>query len=841
LKGRLPHASAILILALSLLAAGYIHTPRASGGQPGYSLDYLRGVAVREWGVDPSTREGYYLLNVSGRILQFRASSLPGLVGRRVGSFCFLAYVRGRWVRLPFTVYSSRNIIHSRRGDLIVYTIPERVGPRDVVAVKMPMYMPEAVDPTLHTPPEARGARAWGYVYLAPRGAPYTYPVLLVADTPRIRETCGGTPYRYGQNFANAIDWLEAAPDVPWLFQEAQRRGMEPSLDAILDYETPLPARVNTSLQAGWLRPPRPLPDGGGGTSPETAIIDYVASPSRKVETQSGPATWEDVVLEVDPDNPATINLYPYSPSAGIEQGDVLWTTLAVTLIAKPKDGTVAASATLKIFPGTSDEVSRTVELYSFGETAVATAYFDPPESYVSFASVVPLEVSVSQGSWEIVLLVRYMFKLYNYEDYIPSKAVYPALFSPLTPSGRGYESYDRIAFFYIPYGERSDAQAFPIAGPSQVALIERVGLDNVSVPFQVSFQASLPAGFPGGNITLILPGSAPCTVHLDPTDTPEDEDFTCIVNTEPLTALLPAFDDPTRFGVLNLTLDEPNNNPNHEPIMVEVKIHGYHYPYVLNAIPILSVHHPNATESYDKEIMSPIANYNSLDVSTQAVARLDAFLNPHKYTSDAYRWAALHLRVSARGSNVYAEFSVEPIEMSDWINNYFGVGKIDFFNATVILSGPGATNGGGDIIVKGLSSQGSLPSALEGYLHIARTVVSFAARVIGSLKRFSDVLGAITLALKYKNIVSVSTGISYSGSTIAAWAGAVNSGWAPDGFQNDIVIRFYDLNAIPDCEAKLDSYLIVGTESTSQLALFPSLGYWSVEDPTVCRASYGG
>ena len=190
-------------------------------------------------GVNSSSPGGYYLLYVSGRILVFNASQVPGLVGRKLGTFCFFAYVNNTWEELPFTVYDG--VLRDEREDY--FLVPEYVSNKSRIAVKMPLLPPSRPGPGEDTIPEAPDAGYIVWLGVAPRSSPYLYPIVVAGDSQLIKEGCGLTAGRYNVNIHNRLDWIERYW-IPWPFQWAETHGYRVYPPLILELVKPIPAKV---------------------------------------------------------------------------------------------------------------------------------------------------------------------------------------------------------------------------------------------------------------------------------------------------------------------------------------------------------------------------------------------------------------------------------------------------------------------------------------------------------------------------------------------------------------------------------------------------------------------
>lgn len=794
-----PRAAAIALLALLAAPLAY-HLDAPAGLASPATLETageLLGLAedALPSSLDPS--QAFYLVNLSGRVAVIDAGSIPALRGLHVGDFCILAYVNGSWVDVPFTVYDKR--VQPPGSRVVLYETPQTIGPGTRIALKLPTLPPTVVDPLRDPPPQARGAARWGWLTVSPPGSKYSYPLLVAAGSPQVRRTCGEYPFRYTYNSLDRIDWLEA-PEAPWPLEHAVEAGYRVSEGAIADLLRPIrvDARLSGGHGLGSESIGRPLPDGGGGGGgAEEATVVMVETLAVRV-LEGNATTWSELALNVTPGSPQLFHVYPYSPNGGVDPGDIVWTKVEVVLYPRPLGGYDGVSVVLlSMYPESPYEVTRTATVSPY--TASLSFTFTPPQSpYGSSDDSIPFKVSVYDGEWEFTVRVRVHYRWSNYQSYLPSRVTHPlSLYifrEPYTSDAGG------LAALLLQSGATNSSAAFPVAIPGDVAIVREPG-DPTAPAVTATLRVRLPPGFPGGNLTVQVPGFWPCSKSLPSTGETSDEVVvSCVLVCVPEETLLPAYSRGASIGWALLELSEPMSQSG--TVYIDLVPGTDDGRLDLRGLPLVPITHPDASESYGNVILTPIVDYyDPSKFSDKTILRLSELWNEYARTGAAARWSPLLLTVSQRLGNLYSTIALHPwsMELDLGSSVYYGAGRLTDFTLNLTISGPNACSGGtGDIDVYGLSSEGGTLEALAGYLHIARKIVDYASKVVDSLKSVARVLNLVELATRYKSIVDVTTGRTCDGAgKLYLSVAAANSGWWPDGFNDVVSIRFYD--ALPE------------------------------------------
>ncbi|MEB3851434.1 MAG: hypothetical protein LRS49_02480, partial [Desulfurococcales archaeon] len=566
-------------------------------------------------------------------------------------------------------------------------------------------------------------------------------------------------------------------------------------------------------------------------------------------------AGWEPVMLTLSSGEAASFTVRVFQESGGVYTAERVWRKFRLTLFMTPtsadSNAIYAPLVNATIFPGTSREETQSAADVIWGdETAVVSFEFESPDTYGSHTAEIPVSllldttvcyvddtVQECDVEWNVTATVTLEVEWLDYQYYIPgeqSKVLYPARLDPLVGVGGGGD----IASLYLPPGSTGSSEAYLLVAPlPMAALFENITGSSISEPrynFSITLYAKPAPGdyFPGGTLHLQLPGLGGCEAQLPPMSPGSEELVSCEIDNISLASLWDYLTGRIIEGLLWANTSEPASSG----VSLVVGVPGGQgsvSPVSLTGIPIVNVPF-NAGSEDEGWVLTPIARYNDSSLAgylaLTPTARLAAVEQPRVKDGPYVRWAPLQVVLSSRSSNLHLEVSLAASQFESQLYSYAPAGRMTWFTAKFTLSGLDSCEEG-SVEVYGLSREGGTPSQLERYLEVAARVVGWMSRVVESLKRVSDALNIAVYILKYKSITQVETSYACSGGTATYWVNATQTGWQPDGFEDDVHIALYESLNTVDC-ASSSIYLALGTQHIA------SLGSYTYPSTRVCLPS---
>jgi len=823
-------------------------------------------------------RDKIYMLYLGGHILTIQPDMLRDIWGYSITEVCFLAYTSHGWKTLHYTPYTS--ILKDKR--FTVFSLAKTLGPNTKIALKLPLDPPEKVDPAKHTPPQARGAQKWGWIIL--RLGSYEYPILVAAGSDQIRETCGSTAGLYTVINNMVPSGLEKAGGIPYPAEYLIEHKSKYKLDALQTIKI-IKTIVWTTPENLTIEPDfhnrHPLPDGGGGggsepPQPEKAdlawIQDYMVPLKIKDPDDGFHKVWNILTINITTCYDAkTITLYPISNNSNISLNYIKIKRIAIVVSGIPIPREEKSSLQLftlsidLILNDTKNSYSSNIYLIGlayedeyFSDYDVAT--FEPPEEdpYTfntrKFTLIIDpiLCNSLTEGSnikeWKLFLKIYYQIELNNYEKYLNNKILFinniTLIYNDID------ESFIKLA---IPAGDIGwSNRSYGIYSlSSNIVLYDIKDSSIFPLTLQLPLDIYLPAGFPGGFLTLTFEGLGSILIDdLPQVDTDKKMTVVGDLHISSIQDLARAFMVGGGLIAANISLYSPAPDNLIVKIGVNKTLISYYNSYLkIKSIPIMEIYDNEAVYGsseryYNYIILSPLINitkYHSID---EYVTRYRYSVNIYREASPvAYRYGFLVLNLASRGPTVSVDLWLKPESMSYYSNyTYLGIGKIRSFEIYIKIYNDDPTYcDTGTVIVGAASREGPwIFEFLEKYLHIGKIlkIIDIESRIsIGRYIKISsdDLIDIVSIALKYRSITNININkecYPYNQGSMQIYeVSASNSGWMPDGFKNRIYIKYSDsLHYNPiigvDCNSIKVDHLEITTDSAGLVFYGNDLGW---------------
>ncbi|MCE4625063.1 MAG: hypothetical protein F7C35_04285 [Desulfurococcales archaeon] len=795
--------------------------------------------------INLNNSDDYYLIYLSGRTLKINSTSIPEILGEKPSDVCFLAYVNGKWEIVPFTIVQYMKFKNVKKA---FWGSSQTINEDSVIILKMPTYVPKIENPLNNTPPQARGAKKWLWVWVSLPGSKFKYPILYAEKSKNIAEICGSIPYTYSGAPVKGIAKIQLV-NTPWPIIWAQEHNISIPFDLFKQIVSIKRGVVSISYNMSWNQP---LPDGGGGGG---GTLGYVIF-SMPIIEPSNENRWIPINITLDSNNPSrTIYLHPFSYNQhdGVKQSNKAWFKIKLTIIPKynPNDEDVHFSTLyITMYPGTSYSQEKSVDIASvFGAGVPVSISFSTPAQYPygSHDPNIPFKFEILSGNWTLDIQVTYYLKWENYTEYLPSnknKVLYKGYFSPISPAPPQAGLSGTIATLVIPAGSSiSDANlsTFVFSPISSTAIFSDKNINSSQYYFRVKFGLELPNGFPGGWF-IFHPGSLGTCVKNLPAVTDQYMIYytvTCIFNDIDLNQLSYYFN--TDYNLFNITIISYQTVDDN--LQIDLKIEDNLFKKInFTSIPIVDV--PWSTGF----IPTPILNYGEFwyNLSAISLERYNEIQNPILKLAGFKRSSGFNIKSSIfHDGTLFIDISSSGYNYLNSIFGYSNVGKMDsiYLHITInpIRNYEPVCTDTESIRVYGIHEEGTFHQELEKHLNIIKEILSWTNSARKILNYFSYTVNIAYYFIKYKSVddVQISCNIvdRQTDPKAVYIISAENFGWDPDGFADTLTVYmpevlFHNQPYAPQC----GTIMISGRVSTINIGSFDLAEFGTEEPQYYCK-----
>ncbi len=761
----------------------------------------------------PNTTD--YQLYVSGKTIKIPAYRLPFLIGKNTSNICILAYINGKWWQLPFTFSEGPEITQKvNNRAFVIRNLPRSITKDTIVLIKMPEEQPTITNPMKNTPPQARGAKEWHWIYVKPGESRYSYPIFIALNSPQIQLVCGSTPNLYSSGYTLAGELK--GPGVPWLLKIALNdKNISVDLKVIKDIMKPVEIYIDQKLTTKYGPPHNYLPDGGGGSYVEKAYISLLFTPKELVSS-GNKKYFEDLIMHLSGGESKTFSLKLYSPYTNIPDYNITFKKLIITLYGKISDENSYDVSTFDIilYPNTQYQKTYSITLISmFGYGDFNQIIYDPESDEPYRVPLIPpgeIPVKVrlrdnTDKEWILSAKVEAIAELVNYKNYIPND-IYGEFKYKLMECARipcyetGYRYPIRVI---ISSGQSNSSHINLYSGlPIEVALFNNEDNFNSYLSFNLSFTLKLPPGFPGGSFNMSISDIGTCEKSIESNPS---VNYAYVSKTCKFTIKTNKFVDilSKPYSIIDIWIKVPSSN--HPLYVVNIYLQNSDYIAFKN-LPYIKI--PYTSSEF---FLTPLMNYSSnSDYLGVPIMRETVETNKHGIVSNYLRWIDLKWSLASH-SYLLINFAISPTEPFFEMNNS-DAGNLESFEITVEWDGTGdCVNPSVETkaIVKSNTMFENIDwSTLQEIINWVSATTSWLSTKVKIIGFLSSSLSIANLVLDYKDLTKIDIQKScYSQGTPGGYTRAYikisgdEEGWDPSEFANsiDIYINNFVFNG-PHC-----------------------------------------
>jgi len=481
----------VLIIALSLLYTTIIETStiqktRDSIQSIEIDVDKIINNIIEKFNLNISDPMVRYSLYYSGRVLEFRGSDIPDIIGLEPEDIIFAYYDGAYWHPLPMRIYDK--VIWT--NVTTIYSLPERISENTTIEIKLPSKYPVYVDPRKVVPEFARASEC-RILKIVDKMHSMEIASIFLFIKGYVRWGLEGFQLLNSYDHTSIFETFESS-EPPMLIEYMKKAGYDSkyivnTLYTIL--EKPVKIGKDIDLIIEW---EPPVPDGGGSGPPYINLIEIRPQPTSIMMKK-------DYTIKREAES-HLIKLYIIDPSI---QSSLKWRTLRLTIvIGLESNESDEPEYPIPIETLSEEPVVRTLEikLYNddYGYSYTTTRYIVSdqvnivtisytPTPYGSTCKYMYLNISmidIPSGSNEVwkfrihpSVYITWFYEYYDSDNRVRESSLY--LFNDLPEENGGVQSEFR---FWIPSGGSIDKKIVYIPPIQGVSLIKPYSSINISL-----------------------------------------------------------------------------------------------------------------------------------------------------------------------------------------------------------------------------------------------------------------------------------------------------------------------------------------------------------------------